>query len=133
MSAALLDPDAVWMLLYDVVVSASTVIAAGKCAAVSPQHQTSTRGKDHERTACSVSSFPVHLPDWKPIRSGGTGGGVSRIESGAYAPGQWPVTAALASDCFEVARQLLEAVEALEVPWHKATPVVAPDWQETND
>ena len=131
MSVALLDPDAVWMLLYDVV-SAST-IAPGTCTVVSPKNQTLTQGENHQRTECSLTSLPVHLPTWKPIRSGTGSGGTSRIESGAYAPGQWPVTSALASDCCEVARQLLEAVEALEVPWHKATPVIAPDWQETND
>ena len=132
MSVAVLDPDAVWMLLYDVVSAGAG--AAGKGAEVPFRHQRPVEDTA-DQTRCStptptLSPLPP-LPVWKPVRSG-SGGGGTRVEGGSPASGQWPVNAALASDCCEVARQMLRAVEILKPPWHKAAPLIAPDWRKIN-
>lgn len=131
MGAARLDPDAVWMLMYDVVAGASGSIkvcttggelggvggAAGRPSGASAA--TAAGGVD--------SGAQLQLLTWRPIRVSGVGG------SGGSGKGSWPVTAPMCVDCLPMASQLLPAVEALTPAWHALAPVVGPDWQVPAD
>ena len=117
MGAARLGPDAVWMLLYDVIVGAS---GGGKVWTI-PCCESGGVGGAAGGGLDLVA--PLHLPAWRPIRASGGGG------STGGGRGCWPVTAPMCVDCHSMASQLLPAVEALAPAWHALAPVVGPDWQ----
>ena len=121
MGAARLDPDAVWMLLYDVIAGAS---GGGKVWTV--PCESGGIGGAAGGVGLDLGS-QLHLPAWRPIRASGSGGGSTGCGRGC-----WPLAAHMCADYRFMASQLLPAVEALAPAWHALAPVVGrlgPDWQ----
>ena len=119
MAAAGLDPDAVWMILYDLVIGAP--IAAPQVAAGS------SPGGDSSVHQVGTESAGLQLPTWTGQRRGGPSS-----RKGGSTSWAWIDSATVTADCHQLAHQLLSKVEtsSLAVTWWSQAPVVAPDWQQ---
>lgn len=129
LAVAALDPDGVWLLLYDTTYNAppSTLLSPlpfGGAAATSPSSPSTPPSLQQGVARPPGPDFPsMHtllplLPGagersrWSAsgaMGAGGAGGGAK----------QWPVTASLAADCGARAAVLLPAVQGVDVPWHR--------------
>ncbi|GLC59559.1 hypothetical protein PLESTB_001500300 [Pleodorina starrii] len=140
LAVAALDPDGVWLLLYDTSYNMPPSLAAAPAG----RAHVSTADKGHPPPHSQHQKPPppqqqqqqpfVHVPVGSEVSPGpafpflrsllpplpGTGAGRHGRPSSLSSsqPTHWPVTSAVAADCGPRAQSLLGAVAALEVPWH---------------
>ncbi|GIL65910.1 hypothetical protein Vafri_19550 [Volvox africanus] len=118
LAVAALDPDGVWLLLYD---ASSNLPSSLTTAATGRQHVAEPRlsglGGASGVLVPPGPSFPPVRALLPPLPSS-SAGRLSIGASSAQHPQQWPVTTTVATDCGARAQSLLAAVALLEAPWH---------------
>ena len=130
MAAARLDPDGVWMLLYDVAFGAAP--CTGSAGIGEPPAAVSSLG----RGKCNPKggSSPTLRPTWMALKQRGQRGQPGQpgmTDLGGSGSNSWPVNPSICNDCCQAAQQLLSRVEksAAKAPWWSQAAIVAPDWQ----